>query len=305
MKRFRATPFIAILGLGYVLYSFQPEISDAYRFVKENYSPDSDPKIESDIIDINCMSNVDDIIGNAKALEAEEVIKEEVISSELLDSGYDFKMISAEEAEEMLAINPDTIGRIVIDGTSIDYTLVQGDDNDYYLHHALDGSDSACGTIFLDFRDTSLLSPTYELSDVNVIYGHHMGQYALYRMFQPLVGYKNQSFYDNHPFGIIYTTDGYAYKLDFFAGCLIPGDSQYQIYHPDFTSEEEFNEFVNNKINSSTFTSDVEVPYGSTIVALQTCSYEEENLRYVVFAVATKQYTNENQLFNSNNVLGR
>ena len=35
--------------------------------------------------------------------------------------------------DELLAKNPDTVGWIKIDGTKVNYPVVQAEDNDYYL----------------------------------------------------------------------------------------------------------------------------------------------------------------------------
>lgn len=37
--------------------------------------------------------------------------------------------------KKLLEINPDTVGYLKIDGTAIDYPVVKGKDNDYYLTH--------------------------------------------------------------------------------------------------------------------------------------------------------------------------
>ena len=51
---------------------------------------------------------------------------------------------------QLEAINPDVVGWIFIEGTNINYPVVQGEDNDYYLSHLLDRSSNSSGSIFLD-----------------------------------------------------------------------------------------------------------------------------------------------------------
>ena len=41
--------------------------------------------------------------------------------------------------------NPDTIGWIRVPDTNIDYPIVQGEDNDFYLNHDFYGKGEYCG----------------------------------------------------------------------------------------------------------------------------------------------------------------
>ena len=54
--------------------------------------------------------------------------------------------------KELLEINPETVGYIRIEGTKIDYPVVKGKDNDYYLDHDFYGEESKSGTIMMDYR---------------------------------------------------------------------------------------------------------------------------------------------------------
>lgn len=66
-------------------------------------------------------------------------------------------------------INPDVIAWIEIPGLEISYPVVQGRDNDYYLHHLITGENHKSGSIFMDFHNQE------DLSDRNtIIYGHNM-----------------------------------------------------------------------------------------------------------------------------------
>lgn len=222
-----------------------------------------------------------------------EDIEEETISSELLDSGYAFDSI---DFDALRSINPDACGWITIDGTNIDFPVLQGEDNTQYLDHDIYGNESRLGSIYIDSRNNSIDNPTYDLSDFTIIYGHHISGA---RMFAQLCNYKSQSYYDNHDFGIIYTPDGYAYKMEIFAGVIIDGSDETSLFTSDFVDEAQFDAYIDNIIASSTFDSDVEIEYGDKIVALVTCSYEFDNARYVLYARLNKQYTNEMQIENN------
>ena len=61
------------------------------------------------------------------------------------------------------------IGWIYSPDTTINYPVMQGDDNDYYLKHLADGTENRNGCPFLDVQNRP------DFTDNNsIIYGHHM-----------------------------------------------------------------------------------------------------------------------------------
>jgi sortase B len=85
--------------------------------------------------------------------------------------------------------NPDWIGWLKIENTSISYPVMQRKgDNEYYLHKDFDGNDSFYGTPFLDARCTTD-------SDNAIIYGHNINGG---RMFGALHAYAEESYYREH-----------------------------------------------------------------------------------------------------------
>ena len=65
--------------------------------------------------------------------------------------------------------NPDIVAWIYIEGTKINYPIVQGEDNRYYLKHLFSGEWNGSGCIFLDFRNDASFADRH-----SIIYGHHM-----------------------------------------------------------------------------------------------------------------------------------
>ena len=55
--------------------------------------------------------------------------------------------------DELLKKNPDTVGWIKVNGTNINYPVVQANNNDYYLYHAYDKSKNNAEWIFADFHN--------------------------------------------------------------------------------------------------------------------------------------------------------
>lgn len=164
---------------------------------------------------------------------------------------------------------------IQCEGTPIDYPVVQGKDNEYYLHHLPDGTPSSLGSIFID----AMNSPG--LQDENtVLYGHHMNNGS---MFASIDQYSSQSYYEQHPYLFLYTKEQ-DYRIDLFAGYVGGNTSSLPLI---FATEEEFLGFIQTAKEKSTFTSDVQVQSGDKIVSLITCDYTFEDARYLLFGKLT------------------
>lgn len=104
-------------------------------------------------------------------------------------------------------INPDVIAWIEIPGLEISYPVVQGRDNDYYLHHLITRENHKSGSIFMDFQNQE------DLSDRNtIIYGHNMKDGS---MFGTLNQYQSQALYRNYPYFYMYVP-GYIYEYQIF-----------------------------------------------------------------------------------------
>ena len=104
----------------------------------------------------------------------------------------------------------------------------------------------------------------------NVLYGHHMSDGS---MFASISNYKQQWYYDAHPYYFVYTNKG-TYRVDLFAGIIVPGT--HEVFSTSLSTDQ-----LQRFINESTFYSGRGVPSGQ-IMTLCTCSYEAANYRYVV-----------------------
>lgn len=76
---------------------------------------------------------------------------------------------------ELLEKNPDTVGWIKIDGTKVNYPVVQAEDNDYYLSHAFNKNSNIAGWIFADYRVNF-----EEFGKNTIIYGHNMNNKTMF-----------------------------------------------------------------------------------------------------------------------------
>jgi len=173
-------------------------------------------------------------------------------------------------------INPDVVAWLTSEDTEIDYPVVLGTDNDYYLRHLVTGGRNKLGAIFMDYRNHG------DFSDKNtIIYGHNMKDGS---MFASLTKYKNQSYYDRHPAMVLYTPDD-DYKIELFAGITVDGN--HESIRFDFKNDHDFQSYIDSLKKMSTFESNTIVAADDQIVTLCTCSYEFNNARYALYGKLT------------------
>ncbi len=180
--------------------------------------------------------------------------------------------------ESLQAINPDVIAWIIMEGTNINYPVVQGKDNSEYLYKLVDGSSNSAGSIFMDYRNH-----TDFIGRNTVLYGHHMKNET---MFAPITNYKKQSFYDEHPTCLILTPEG-NYTLEFFAGYVASMNSD--AWKLEFESDDEYGAWLEQSVANSTFQSNICPTPQDRVVTLSTCSYEYDDARYVLLGILTAQ----------------
>ncbi len=173
--------------------------------------------------------------------------------------------------QQLLSTNDDVCGWLYSKDTVINYPVAQGEDNNQYLHHLLDGTYNSSGTLFLDCE----CGP--EFSGANsIIYGHNMKDGS---MFNSLHSYSDQAYYDAHP--VLYlNTPKQNYKIELFTAYICSYDSD--TYTLSFSSADEYGAWLNKMKSQSVFTTDTDVTVDDRVVTLSTCTYEYDNARFVV-----------------------
>jgi sortase B len=205
------------------------------------------------------------------------------VTGEFPTPGPDETESAPETAENALVdfdtlaeINPDIVGWIYIPGTNINYPVVQGRDNDYYLNHLFDGTVNAAGCIFLDAANAS------EFTDPHtIIYGHHMKDDT---MFADLVRYKQGSFYQEHPTATLVTRDR-VYTIQLFSGYVC--DDWADAWKLDFGTGE-FETWLSQVCDRSYFRCEAKPGPEDQILTLSTCTYEFEDAKFVLHGYIVK-----------------
>lgn len=180
---------------------------------------------------------------------------------------------------ELLSINPDVCAWLTMDGTNIDFPVLQGESNLSYINRDVYGKFALAGSIFLDSQNAKDFSDSY-----NLVYGHHMDGG---NMFGDLDLYKKHDFFQKNNTGTLLLPNR-VYKLK-VAAVLITGVSDSNIFElqrwPQKWEEGQLDyirsralfvrEDVLNALEKSKY---------PQIISLTTCTSEFTDARTVVLA---------------------
>ena len=181
--------------------------------------------------------------------------------------------VTVPDFASLAKINPDIAGWLSLEGTVIDYPVVQGSDNEYYLNHLFTGEVNHAGCVFMDVDNAK------DFSDpCTFLYAHNMRNGT---MFAELEKYREQSYYEAHPVLILQSAQGERWRVELFAGILTAGDGGY--VQTAFESMEEYLKYCAEMKERSTFQSEVNVTAEDRILGMSTCRYDVSDGRYVLF----------------------
>ena len=174
--------------------------------------------------------------------------------------------------EALRQLGGDVIGWICLPDTVINYPVVQGRDNSYYLDHFPDGTSSVGGSIFADCACPSDFS-----GQNTILYGHNMRDGS---MFALIDDYIDPAFCEAHPFFYL-NTPTQNYRVDIFAGFTT--DPESFVYTTAFGEESDFAAYLNTLRSLSDFSVPTELSSSDRILTLSTCTYSDLDVRYVLF----------------------
>lgn len=180
--------------------------------------------------------------------------------------------------EEILKINKDVKAWLTMDGTAIDYPIVEGKDNLEYLNKDVYGNFALAGSLFLDTRCEGDFTDTYSL-----IYGHHMEKH---KMFGDLALYKEKQFFEKNKTGVLILPDD-VYDLEVIS-CMVVTASSSEIFDPERWQGDISGLMNFVKSNSLYYRADLveEILKSDNprVVSLSTCSSEFTDARTIVLA---------------------
>lgn len=160
----------------------------------------------------------------------------------------------------------------------IDYPVMQGRDNRYYLTHLPDGSYNVVGSVYMDAANDPLLT-----DPLTIVYGHHVGGG---KMFSPLVKYRDAEFAAQHPTMTYYTREG-AYQVEIFAAHEADGsESAFLWGYGAGETQEDAALWLEELAARSDISGEIQPQPGDRLLALVTCSSLGEGApRYIVYGI--------------------
>lgn len=185
------------------------------------------------------------------------------------------QLIIQEKFNALLEKNEDVVGWLSIEGTTIDYPVVQAEDNDYYLTRDMNKKENAAGSIFMDFR--SNMESIHSNSNI-IVYGHRMKDGS---MFGALKKYEYQSNFDNHRI-IRFDTLYESYEWEIFSA--YNSDTSFDYIQTEFDTKKDYVEFLQLLQEKSLHKSDITLTEDDIILTLSTCSYAFDDARLAVHA---------------------
>lgn len=181
--------------------------------------------------------------------------------------------------------NADMVGWIQIEGTSIDYPVMQTPaDPNYYLKHDFEKNYTDYGCPFMQ-ADCDALAP----SDNLIIYGHNMKDGS---MFADLARYRSKDFWQAHKTVWFDTELGSrAYEIFAVVHTTVQADAAdaFPFYlFVNAASPEDFADYVSSCQALALYDTGIFAEYGDKLLTLSTCDNITDDGRLLVIANQTE-----------------
>lgn len=196
-----------------------------------------------------------------EVVEDTELVNPPENKQDMYYSFVDMPLMSV-DFDDLLKTNPNTKAFLKVNGTNVNYPVVQASDNKYYLTHAFDNSKNGGGWVFLDYRNNM-----DHLSDNTIIYGHGRKNGTIFGSLKKIV---NPSWYENSSNYTIYVSTPKENTLwQVFSVYKVPNETYYLI--SKFGSEESHQKFINTMLERSIHNFNTQVTTKDKLLTLSTC----------------------------------
>ena len=203
-------------------------------------------------------------------------IKETILEEhvEVISPTDDSSDVYKVDFDALKKVNPDTIAYLKVFGTNIDYVVVRGEDNSYYLKHNFYRDWNVSGWIFSDYRNS------FDGSDQNiVIFGHNTLDGSMFGSLSNVLSDE----WRNHPenLQIVLVTEMGTYFYQVFSTYITDVED---FYIQTSFSPGEFVPFINTLKERSSHSFDVSINDSDSILTLSSCN-KSGSKRIVLHAI--------------------
>ncbi|MDZ7835911.1 MAG: class B sortase [Alkalibacterium sp.] len=175
-------------------------------------------------------------------------------------------------SSDYYAMNSDYVGWIEVAGTRIDYPVVRGQDNEFYLEHDFYKEEHILGSIFMDYRNVGM-----GMDDHTILYGHYTKTGL---MFADLDKYLSEEFTQNNS-TIVFNDPFTDRTYEIFSVHVAPADSEY--IRTSF-QDDELEAYYEKLKASSNFPIESEFQEDQKMLTLISCNYTVDDGRVYVHA---------------------
>lgn len=182
----------------------------------------------------------------------------------------------AVDFDYLTLINDDVVGWLYQEGTPINYPVVRGEDNEFYLSHLFNGTYNSSGSVFMDSGNSAAF-----IDSATYLYGHHSKGGG---MFATLSDYLDPEYYEAHPQFLLVTPFA-DYQVDVFAGMATVVEDEESWRPKTLETEQDLNDFVDLILSQSFIQAPADkLPlWGDRLLVLVTCTNIRSNQRYVIY----------------------
>ena len=204
-----------------------------------------------------------------KSIVVEEVVEakeEELVNPPVTKESdywyYTKQKLMSVDFTKLKKINNDTIGWIQLQGTNINYPVVQTTDNSYYLSHSYNKENNTAGWVFMDYRNNAT-----NLNNNTIIYAHSRNDGS---MFGSLKTVLTKEWLNNKQYHTVYFSTPYENTLwQVFSVYTTPSESYY--ITPTFKNKEDYTKFLITLKKRSIYNFPAELNVNDKILTLSTC----------------------------------
>lgn len=191
--------------------------------------------------------------------QIQELVEQAIVVDDGRKSKLDKYTVDFESLKEQ---NPDVVAYLKVNNTKIDYVVVKGEDNYYYLKHNFNRNWSILGWVFMDHRNN------LDGNDKNIIiYGHDLTDGTMLGSLKDTLTREWQENKDNREIILITEKEAAIYEV-FSTYEMLPESYYISTY---FETDEDYSNFLNTLYYRSNYDFGVPVNKDDKILTLSTC----------------------------------